>query len=245
MQTLFLPDNIMDKFDFYKEQYYQEIDRKNDISNSLSTPIGIISALVAGLFYSLTTYDFSLGMALTIPFILLFVLSVVFLSVSVYHLIKAFSDFHNGFDYAYLVDTDDLDKYYKELKVFYKQESTSSDASDNDFHEYVLSELIKSTGINQKNNKSKIFHRFLCNKHMINAFLTMCVLTIPFGVNFGLQNTKPKVQKIEVDSTLNVNLQSKQNQIFIDSLIIKINKNGRKGQEGKTNSSTDTTHQGR
>lgn len=240
-----MTDNTMDKFDFYKEQYYQEIDRKNDISNSLSTPIGIISALVAGLFYSLTTYDFSLGITLVIPFILLFALAIIFLSISVYHLIKAFSDFHNGFNYAYLVDTDDLDNYYNELKDFNKQENTTPDTSDNEFQEYVLSELIKSTGINQKNNKSKIFHRFLCNKHMINAFLTMCILTIPFGINFGLQNTKPKIQKVAIDSTLNVNLQSKQNQIFIDSLIIKINPNGRKGQKGEAHTSTDTTYQGR
>ena len=209
----------MDNLEFYKEQYYKEIERKNDISNSLATPIGIISALVAGLFYSLTSFNFTLNAILVVVFILTLIV-ILFLSISIFHLIKAFSDIQNGFNYAYLIDTDDLDKYHKELKEYYKQTNTT-DISDEEFKDYVLSELIKSTGINQKNNKSKIKHRYLCHKYMIRAFLTMCILTISFGINFGLQNTKQKIQKVEIDSTLNINLQSKQNQIFIDSLINK------------------------
>jgi hypothetical protein len=208
----------MDRLEFYKEQYYKEIERKNDVTNSLSTPIGIISALVAGLFYSLTTFDYSLYTSLTIIFLLVFCGAITFLSISVFHLMKAFSDLHNGFSYAYLIDTDDLDNYYQKLKSYYEQVNTT-DNSDKDLKEYVLNELIKCTGVNQKNNKSKIYHRFLCHKHMIFSFLMMCGLTLPFGINYGLHDSNPKIQKIEIDSTLNINLQSKQNQIFIDSLI--------------------------
>ena len=210
----------MDNLEFYKEQYYKEIERKNDISNSLATPIGIISALVAGLFYSLTSFYFTLNAIIVYFFIFILIVVLIFLSISIIHLIKAFSDIQNGFNYAYLIDTDDLDNYHKLLKEYYKQTNTT-DISDAEFKDYVLSELIKSTGINQKNNKSKIKHRYLCHKYMIRAFFTMCILTISFGINFGLQNTKPKIQKVEIDSTLNINLQSKQNQIFIDSLINK------------------------
>lgn len=213
-------DDNMDNLEFYKEQYYKEIERKNDISNSLATPIGIISALVAGLFYSLTSFDFSSNAILVVAFILTLIVVLYFLSISIFHLIKAFSDFHNGFNYAYLIDTDDLDKYHKQLKEYYRQTNTT-DISDAEFKDYVLSELIKSTGINQKNNKSKIKHRYLCHKYMINTFLTMCILTILFGINFGLQNTKQRIQKVEIDSTLNIKLQSEQNQIFTDSLIKK------------------------
>jgi len=210
----------MDNLEFYKEQYYKEIERKNDISNSLATPIGIISALVAGLLYSLTSFDFSLNTTLVVIFLLTLIVVLFFLAISIFHLITAFSDFHNGFNYAYLIDTDDLGGYHKQLKDYYAQTKTT-DTSDVEFKEYILSEFIKSTGINQKNNKSKIKHRYLCHKYMINTFLTMCILTIPFGINFGLQNTKPKIQKVEIDSTLNINLQSKQNEIFINNLINK------------------------
>jgi hypothetical protein len=212
----------MDRFDFYKEQYYKEIERKNDISNSLSTSIGIISALIAGLFYSITSFDFSLGLLLAISFILILIIIIFFLSISIYHLIKAFSNFHNGFFYAYLIDTDDLDQYYKGLRSFYEQ-NNETDKSDEDLKEYILSEIIKATGINQKINKSKIFNRFLCHKYMIFAFLTMYILTILFGINFGLKNSKLKIEKVEIDSSLNINLKSDQNQIFLESLIKKSN----------------------
>jgi ribosomal protein L12E/L44/L45/RPP1/RPP2 len=210
----------MDYFEFYKDQYHKEIDRKNEISNSLSTPIGIISTLVAGLFYILTTFDFSLNPILTAVFVILVIVSLIFLGISIYHLIKAFSDFHNGFKYAYLNNSDVLDNYHKALKSYYKQTKTT-DTSDAEFNEYLLTELIKTTSINQKNNDSKIYHRFVCNKYMINTFLTICLLLIAFGIDYGLQNTKQKIQKVEIDSTLNVNLNSVKNKIFIDSLINK------------------------
>lgn len=215
---------MLNKFDFYKEQYYKELDRKNDISNSLTIPIGFISALVAGLFYSMTTFDYEIKLALTVSFIVLLSIAVIFLSISIFHLIKAFSNFHNGYNYQYLIDTDDLKNYYEGLKNYYAQQSTIPDNSDGDFEDYVLTEYIKNTGVNQKNNKLKIYHRFLCHKFMIWAFLTICTMIVIFGIDFGYKNTKTKIQKVDIDSILNINLQTKQNQLFIDSLILKLTK---------------------
>jgi hypothetical protein len=213
----------MDKFAFFKDQYYKEIDRKNDITSSFSTPIGIISALVAGIFYSLTTFDFSFHLILSLTFVGLVFASIIFLGLAIFHLIKALSDFHDGFNYAYLNNADELDNYHRQLKEYYKQ-SNIADTSDTEFDDYVLSELIKSTAINQKNNDKKIYHRFLCNKFMVSTFLVLCVLTIPFGVNFSIKKAKPNIQNISIDSTLNVNLKTKQNQSLIDSAIIKLYK---------------------
>lgn len=211
----------MEEWEFYKEQYYKEIERKSEISNSLTTPIGLISALLAVIFYLITAFSYSINRTCLILFLIIVVIVLFFLSISTYHLIKAFSDFHNGYKYAYLIDTDELDKYCQELKEYYNS-SNLPDNSTIDFNDYLLKEFIKATGINQKNNKSKIYHRFLCHKHMINGFMALCLLMVPFGINYGInKSNQVPPQSVVIDSTLNLNLNSKQNQVFFDSIILK------------------------
>ena len=208
--------------DFYKERYYKEIERKNEITSSFSTPIGIISALVAAVSYMLTSFEFSISVFISILFISLTLCSIILLGIAVYNLIKALSDFHNGFQYAYLNNADKLDNYHKELKVYHSNAVATNTIPDNEFEDYILNELIKSSSINQTNNDIKTYHRFICNKFMVFAFITICISTIPFGVNFGIKKTLPNIQKIEIDSSLNLNLQTKQNFVFLDSLTKKL-----------------------
>lgn len=199
---------------FYKDQYDKTLDRKNEINSSLSTPIGILTALVAGLFYATTNFDFKDNLALSIVYAVIGLCSFLFLSRSIFHLIKALSDLHEGYDYAYLADTDDLDKYYRGLVDFYSSQLEATPAatlhnSNKEFDVYLLSELIKSAGINQKNNKSKMFQRFQCHQYMIYAFISLSLLIIPFGIDFGVNKGKDKVQKVKIESVIPVNLSIK------------------------------------
>lgn len=212
----------MDKFDFYKELNFKEEEKKNQINNSLSLPIGIITGLVAGLFYFLTAFDFKLSFWNSIVFSLVTLTSTIYLGASIFHLIKSYSNFHKGYDYAYLADTIDLDKYYKELKNYYKSNPTLTDLSDTEFEQYIFDEIVKNTDLNQKNNKTKNKHRFNCEKHLITAFLFLCLNLFPFGYNFALK--KDKNESVLLD------LNSKENRNFIDSLIL----NHQKMAEDKT-----------
>src|SRR5271166_1667886 len=105
----------MEQETFYKDQYDRTLDRKNEINTSLSTPIGILTALIASLFYTCTNFNFDDNLILSIIFSIMCMASTWLLGRSIYHLISAFSDFQNGYDYAYLNDTDVLNKYYKGL----------------------------------------------------------------------------------------------------------------------------------
>lgn len=199
---------------FYKDQYDKTLDRKNEINTSLSTPIGILTALIAGLYFATTNFDFSDSNYLSITFVIIGLLSVFLLGRSIYHLIRAFSDFHNGYDYAYLNDADVLDNYYKGLVAFYhsKPNATLTDSinkAKKEFDDYLLHELVKSAGINQKNNKSKVFQRFQCHQYMIYALIALSLLIIPFGIDFGIGKGKDKVQKVEINSVIPINLNLK------------------------------------
>jgi hypothetical protein len=237
----------MEQEAFYKDQYDKSLDRKNEINSSLSTPIGILTALVAGLFYCTTTFDFSDRPTLTIIFAIIGAVSLVLLSKSIFHLVKALSDLHEGYDYAYLADTDDLDKYYTGLLNFYNNQPRATPASarqsaQNEFDAYLVSELIKSAGINQKNNKAKMFQRFKCHQFMIFAFISLSLLIIPFGIDFGITKGKDKIQKVKIESVIQVNLNIKC-QDTPEPLNIKTPGNG-KANRRKTNTAADSNDQG-
>jgi hypothetical protein len=193
----------MEQEAFYKDQYDKSLDRKNEINSSLSTPIGILTALVAGLFYATTSFDFADNFTLTVIFGIIGACSLCLLSKSIYHLVKALSDLHEGYDYAYLADADVLNNYYTGLLSFYNSQpgatpAASLHAAQKDFDEYLLSELIKSAGINQKNNKSKMYQRFKCHQFMIFAFISLSLLIITFGIDFANNKGKDKIQKIKI-----------------------------------------------
>jgi len=234
-----MPTN-MEQEVFYKDQYDKSLDRKNEINSSLSTPIGILTALVAGLFYATTTFDFSDKLILTIIFAIIGCGSLILLGKSIFHLVKALSDLHEGYDYAYLADTNDLDDYYTGLLNFYNSQLGATPASaqlsaQKEFDSYLLSELIKSAGINQKNNKAKMFQRFKCHQFMIFAFISLSLLIIPFGIDFGINKGKDKVQKVKIDSVIPVNLNIKC-QDTIERSNIKTSGNG-KASSRKTGTS--------
>jgi hypothetical protein len=204
----------MEQEAFYKDQYDKSLDRKNEINSSLSTPIGILTALVAGLFYATATFDFSDKPVLSIIFAAIAAGSLVLLSRSIFHLVKALLDLRQGYDYAYLADTDDLNNYYTGLLNFYNNEpqanpESARQSAQNEFDAYLLNELIKSAGINQKNNKAKMFQRFKCHQFMIFAFISLSLLIVPFGIDFGINKGKDKIQKVKIESVIPINLNIK------------------------------------
>ncbi len=109
-----------------------------------------------------------------------------------------------------------LDQYFKDLITFYNAQpdantDTSIAAAKRDFDAYILSELIKSAGINQKNNKSKIFQRFMCHQYMIYALIALSLLIVPFGIDFGINKGKDRAQHVIIDSVMPAGLNSKLN----------------------------------
>lgn len=232
----------MEQEAFYKDQYDRTLDRKNEINSSLSTPIGILTALVAGLFYATTNFDFTDNLVLSIIYAAIGLCSFLLLSKSIFHLVKALSDLHEGYDYAYLADTDDLDSYYTGLVDFYGSQPGATPAATlqdakKEFDAYLLSELIKSAGINQKNNKSKMFQRFQCHQNMIYAFISLSLLIIPFGIDFGVNKGKDKVQKVKIESIIPVDLNIKYKDT-IERLNIKPKNDGNRSK--KTNTSANS-----
>ena len=236
----------MDLEIFYKDKYDRAIDRKNEINTSLSTPIGILTALTAAFLYAATNFDYNDRKYLSFTFIVIALVALILLGKSIYHLIRALSDLHDGYEYAYLNEADIIDNYYLSLIIFYTNDPNTAqsdivDRAKEDFDEYVLNEWIKCAGINEKNNNAKTFQRFKCHQYMIYTFISLSLLIIPFGIDFEKNKTKDKIQQVKINSEIPVKLSLK----YIDTskrLNIKSLSDG-KPKFKKTNPSSNVNDQ--
>lgn len=207
----------MNQFDFYKEFYFKELDSRSDINNSLSLPIGLITALVAGNFYLLTNFDYKYSLLFTLFFTIIIMSGLFFLSASVYQLIKSYSDFPRGYKYLILADTNDLENYNQKLKDFHAQNPDSEGTSYQEFEDYILGELIKNTDANQKNNKRKYNFRYNCEKYLITAFVAIYISLPFFAINYAFKDKKKDSTDIKIVSPEKIpcDLNSKENRNFI------------------------------
>lgn len=200
----------MDRFDFFKTQYLKEEDKKNEINNSFSLPIGIITIITGALFFLLTNFDFKTNLIQSIFFAILSTSSFVFLCISVFFLIKAYTNFHNGYGYNYLADTNDLESYYQAEKKYYKTNTQLLDISDKEFEEYIFGEIVKNTDINQKNNKKKSYYRYICLKHLITAFIILFFTVFPFSINYMTRQKLEQNIILKTENPIDVNINNDQ-----------------------------------
>lgn len=212
----------MDRFDFYKELYFREHDRRNEINDSLSQPIGIATGVVAALFYFLTTFDYKINITLAIIFLLLALLTFTFISISIFHLIKSYVNLHIGFDYTYLADTSDLEKFYSALKKYYKSVPGTPDRTDEEFEQYIRDEMIKNTDANQKTNKKKSFHRHMSQRNLVFAFPFLIASLIPFAYNYSLADKTQQNVSIRFESPLHMEVDSSGHGASHDTLNIDV-----------------------
>jgi hypothetical protein len=149
-----------------------------------------------------------------ITFVVIGLVALYLLGCSVRFLLRTLTDLQNGTDYVYLIDADELDGYYKNLLTFYNAQPNTTTAkaeseAKKDLDEYVLNDLIRCAGINQRNNFSKIAGRYSCYRYMIYAIISLSLLIIPFGIDFGISKGKDKVEKVKIDSAIPLNLNIK------------------------------------
>ncbi|MFZ7116409.1 MAG: hypothetical protein ACO1G9_13595 [Bacteroidota bacterium] len=191
--------------EFYKETYYKELERRDEINNSLSTPIGLIIALIAAHFYLLTNFEYFQPSNYTILFQFLSISSCILLIISIFNLILAYTGFHGGYKYDYLADVGDIEKYIQSLITYHGNTNNSGDLIQQDFDDYLYAAFVNATDQNQKRNKLKSKARYRCLKYLIWSFVLMAISILPYIYNYANKSSKIPSIKIEgpirLDST--------------------------------------------
>src|SRR5690554_4855897 len=95
----------MNDLDFYKNIYDRELNRRKNLDDSITIPVGIISLLIGLISFFYTNADYKVIIMNDYFILSLFGLSILSMTMSIIFIIKSYNNFLRGFNYpnfAYL-----------------------------------------------------------------------------------------------------------------------------------------------
>ena len=102
----------MKNLEIYKEFYFREIDRKNELNNIINIPIIIITGIISVQFYF---YSQQIENSLKIYLEVLSIISALSILYSIFYLLKSFGNFFKNHSYKELNEMNSIYKYEREL----------------------------------------------------------------------------------------------------------------------------------
>ena len=170
----------MDRFEFYKEWYYKEIDRRNTLEASLGLPIIVISAIISGTFFLVRDFHYKIDDFLSGWFIFLIVLSAVSTLVGIFWLAWFFAV--GGFKYAVLPNPVDISNYHKKLLSYYGKKNR--DKADEEFRNGLEDTFINVIKYNQNTNNKKSGFIAWARMFVVISLFFIILALIPYGINY-------------------------------------------------------------
>lgn len=172
------------RIEYYKEQYYFELNRKGQLSNSMSIPIGFMTVIfTACTYFGLNLNDIFNHWTLW-PFLVLFSVALFFIFRASKHLIKAFT----GLKYGY---NPPPEKLYE-----FEQKHKNDKNLDDKFFEGIKKSYINTTSINRINNNSRANNLYKTNLNTIIAIIFIIISAIPFFIGKNLNEFNNKNRKL-------------------------------------------------
>jgi hypothetical protein len=180
------------KFDYYKEQYFFELERKNQLTSNLSIPIGFLTAIfTASAYFALNIQELINHWSFWI-FIGLFLIAIYFIFRASRFLFKAFK----GLAYSYNPSTKEIYNY--ELK------HKGDNDLDDKFFNGIKQSYINSASINRLNNNTRSIYLFKTNENTILAIIFIIISAISFFIGKNLNdynNNKQSFTKNQIIMT--------------------------------------------
>ncbi|OPZ79191.1 MAG: hypothetical protein BWY78_00183 [Alphaproteobacteria bacterium ADurb.Bin438] len=159
------------KYDFSKNCYFKELERKNEIISSLSIPLGVIT-LIGGFFaHIIVNYNFNKNCHLDTIFVILNIILFMVLAYSLYCLLKS----ANGQPYKYILPANEIQNYYNELDNYYKNEG-GENMTLNDISSFLEEAYVEASSNNWHCNFQKSAYRY-------KSHISIIIALIMFGLS--------------------------------------------------------------
>jgi hypothetical protein len=234
----------MNQFEFYKELYFKENERRQEVVNSLNIPIAIITALSSASYFFITSFNYKIESFLFGIFVTLISLTVICLLFAIYFLIRAFSDLTKGYEYSGIPYTNELYNWNKNLEDHFEEYKNDRALAIEHYTLFITENLVKHTEHNMYVNDKKYGYIYRSKKYLIIALILTLITLIPFGYNhFKKDSTVHKVELMEkriLSENDITKIYNKLNQI-IDSLKINYNERQKQGTEKANTTTTNAT----
>jgi len=188
----------MDLHEFYKNHYFFELNRKDQLASAVTIPAGLITFIGGAIIAILNTIDKPFN-CLEITELFLLILATVAILVSIFFLIKSYFNYGYGF----IATSLEIMKYKKELEEFYNDDEDKDKIVQNKIESFVNKEYVKYTDLNTRNNdrKSSFIHK--ANWALIFSIILMVLAGIPHVVKSAIDGDL--VYKIQIVKKQNGN----------------------------------------
>ena len=185
----------MDIRDYYKEHYCLEAARKNDLTNALSLPLGILSLLIGGLVVVARDIHVPLNNIAVLQLALMAV-AAAFILLSAYFLVRSYYNY----EYGYAPTPLEIKAFKEGLVAYYvalgEKEATAVQKADEEALEHVDAEYAAHADRNAKNNNRK--SSFIHNAN--GALICAIISTLAVGATHLATSIRAvsEPQKVEV-----------------------------------------------
>lgn len=191
----------MGRYEFYKEAYYQELSRKDVLEDALNIPLGIISAVIAALYYFFSSYDYhlegGLEFVLKILFLVLMTGSVLFILSAIYFLAQSYNNGLKGHPYKYVDKFEDINTYYNNLKNYHAQNQTPNQLQS-DFEDFLGENFMIAVTNNVFQNQTKTAYLHKAKVNLVRSIIVIGLAAVFFGCNYYEKDNSEPVHKVQI-----------------------------------------------
>ncbi|HMB90901.1 MAG TPA: hypothetical protein VKP65_08645 [Rhodothermales bacterium] len=179
----------MNRLEFYKDLYFAELERKEELRTALTLPIGILTVLGGVIAIYLREIGRAEMLDVSISFlgVFTFLLIMSFLA-TVRNLVKSY----HVYTYDFVPYATDLEQAYQDLVVYHE----TVEEAEADFESSVLQSLVIAHRKNAFNNDSKSSHIHNANQTLIYCLVLALICAIPYFLR--TLDSKDVVQRIEI-----------------------------------------------
>ncbi len=184
----------MKNLEIYKEFYFREIDRKNELNNIINIPIIIITGIISVQFYF---YSQQIENSLKIYLEVLSIISALSILYSIFYLLKSFGNFFKNHSYKELNEMNSIYKYEREL---IKEQKKIADA-ESLFLEYLNEQFSDCASHNFLINKTRTEDIAKSKKGIFISIICTILFSIIFLISIitmakKTENTIPIVKPV-------------------------------------------------
>lgn len=194
----------MEKIDFLKEWYYKEDERKDCLNNSLNIPIGILTAILAGVYFIINKFNYeNENVIFKYLFIVLSSLVIFFCILCIYYLLKSYNDLYKGYSYRGFPHANFLHTEEESLKLYldqYREDLDPNITLETLVKQNVEKTLVDCIHINSFNNDRKSAYLHKSKIHLLTSIILLFIISAIFTVNL-INHQKEEIHKVLITNT--------------------------------------------
>lgn len=161
--------------DYYSDHYSREATRRNELTNSLSLPLGILSLLIGGLVVMAQTIHLPIG-AIALLQLALIGIAVLFVLATAYFLGRSY---YSNYEYGYAPTAQEIKDFKAKLVTYYTSIGDTPDVAESKAETEAIEHLDSQHAIhadrNHQNNNRKSYFIYMANGTLIAAIASTLV----------------------------------------------------------------------